>query len=306
MAAGTRDRLPLGNGVSLAARDSAESAHRRYRNRRIALLLAPGSLWMLIFFVLPMGVLLSLTFRSFVDAQITDQLTLENYVRIFSDPVYFTVFLRSFWIAVLVTVATLALGYPVAHFIARKTVKHREVLFLMLIIPFWTSIVIRTYAWKILLGNSGFVNWGLREGGLIDVPIQFLYSPPAVIIGLVHVFLPFMIMPLYASLEKLDAGVEEAAQDLGAGRVQTFLRVTLPLTMPGVAMGSLLVFILSLGSFLTPDLLGGTNSMMVSNIIQAEFLESGNWPFGGAMSVVFLAVSVVFMLAYNRLFRFED
>lgn len=292
--------------MSPAAPDSAESGLRRDRNRRIALLLAPGSLWVLLFFALPMAILMSLTFKTFVDAQITDLFTLENYARIFTDPVYFKVFVRSFWIAVLVTVVTLALGYPVAHFIARKTVEHRELLFLALIIPFWTSIVIRTYAWKILLGNSGFVNWLLREGGLVDVPIQFLYSSPAVIIGLVHVFLPFMIVPLYASLEKLDAGVEEAAQDLGAGRLQTFLRITLPLTMPGVAMGSLLVFILSLGSFLTPDLLGGTNSLMVSNIIQAEFLESGNWPFGGAMSIVFLVVSVVFMLAYNRLFRLGD
>lgn len=287
-------------------RNVDERAFRRRQSRQVAALLAPGSAWLLIFFVLPMGVLLSLTFKSFIDAQITDQFTWNNYSRIFTDPVYPKVFLRSFQIALLVTMATLALGYPVAHYIARKTVRYRELLFLALIIPFWTSIVIRTYAWKILLGNSGLINWLAREGGLIDTPIAFLYSLPAVIVGLVHVFLPFMIMPLYVSLEKLDPAVEETAQDLGADRLRTFLRVTLPLTMPGVALGCLLVFILSLGSFLTPDLLGGTNTLMISNIIQAEFLESGNWPFGGAIAMVFLIVSLIFILFYHRLLRFED
>ena len=283
-----------------------EDVHRKRIRARLLMLLGPGSLWLLIFFVLPMGVLIAMTFRAFFDAQITDNFTWDNYARIFTEPVYAKVFLRSFWIATVVTGVTLLLGYPVAHFIARKTRKHRDLLFLALIIPFWTSIVIRTYAWKILLGTSGFVNYLLREIGLIDVPLQMLFSTPAVVVGLVHVFLPFMIMPLYASLEKLDASMEEAAMDLGANRMWTFLRVTLPLTLPGVAMGCLLVFILSLGSFLTPDLLGGSNSLMISNIIQTEFLESGNWPFGGALSVVFLMISLMFIFVYNRLFNFDE
>ena len=261
---------------------------------------------MLMFFVLPMCVLISLTFRSFIDAQITDQFTFDNYTRVLTEFVYLKVFLRSLGIAVAVTVVTLIAGYPVAHFVARHTYKYRDLLFLALIIPFWTSIVIRTFAWKILLGNSGMVNYYLLQLGIIDIPVQFLFTHTAVVIGLVHVFLPFMIMPIYVSLEKLDASIEEAAMDLGANKVKTFLRVTLPLSLPGVAMGCLLVFILSLGSFLTPDLLGGTGSLMVSNVIQAEFLENGNWPFGGALSVVFLVVSLAFVVIYNHFFKFND
>ncbi|ARO32654.1 spermidine/putrescine ABC transporter permease protein PotB 1 (plasmid) [Rhizobium sp. NXC14] len=284
-----------------------EEALNQQRTRtRLFMLLSPGMLWLLLFFVLPLGVLVSLSFYAFIDTQITNILTTENYEKIFTEAVYGKIFLRSFMIAVLVTTVTLLIGYPVAHFIARKSHASRDVLLLALIIPFWTSVVIRTYAWKILLGNSGLINYLLRELGLADQPIQFLYSTPAVVIGLVHVFLPFMIMPLYASLEKLDASFEEAAMDLGASRTRTFLRVTLPLTLPGVAMGCLLVFVLSLGSFLTPDLLGGTNSLMISNVIQEQFLQSGNWPLGGAMSVILLLVSLIFIFVYNRLFDFDE
>ncbi|MES0883941.1 ABC transporter permease [Roseibium sp. SCP14] len=285
--------------------DDEQLAEKRQR-RQLVGLLTPGAVWLFAFLLLPMFVLLAMSFNSYIDAQIINEFTLENYRRIFTEPVYGKVVLRSFTIAITVTAVTLLLGYPVAHFIARKTSKYKDLLFLALIIPFWTSIVIRTYAWKILLGNSGMVNYLLREAGLIDLPVQFLFSTSAVVVGLVHVFLPFMIMPLYASLDKLDPSLEEAASDLGANRIRTFLRVTLPLTLPGVAMGSLLVFILALGSFLTPDLLGGTNTLMISNVIQAEFLESGNWPFGGAMAVSFLCLSLVFIFSYNRLFRFDQ
>lgn len=283
-----------------------EALHLRQNRARLFILLGPGTIWLLLFFALPLGILVALTFHAFMDAQITDIFTTDNYVRIFTEAVYAKIFFRSFVIASVVTAVTLSIGYPVAHFIARKTYQHRDLLFMALIIPFWTSVVIRTYAWKILLGNSGLVNYLLRESGLTEQPIQFLYSTPAVIIGLVHVFLPFMIMPLYASLEKLDSTFEEAAMDLGASRTRTFLRVTLPLTLPGVAMGCLLVFVLSLGSFLTPDLLGGTNSLMISNVIQDQFLQSGNWPLGGAMSVVLLVISIGFILVYNRLFNFDE
>lgn len=296
----TLDAPPTDN----AGQDEQLAVKRR--RRQLIGLLTPGTFWLLAFLVLPMGVLIAMSFNSFVDMQIIETFTFENYQRIFTEPVYGKVVLRSFTIAIIVTAVTLLLGYPVAHFIARKTSKYKDLLFLALIVPFWTSIVIRTYAWKILLGNSGMVNYLLRKVGIIDIPIQFLFSTTAVVIGLVHVFLPFMIMPLYASLDKLDPSLEEAASDLGANRIRTFFRVTLPLTLPGVAMGSLLVFILALGSFLTPDLLGGTNTLMISNVIQAEFLESGNWPFGGSMAVSFLGLSLLFIFAYNRLFRFDQ
>ncbi len=287
------------------AAGAAIGTARRERAKAAALLL-PAALWLLVFFALPAFVLLDSSFDRYADAKVSDDFTFANYARVFSESVYLKVFLRSVAVAALVTAASLLLAYPVAHFIARRAGKNRDLLFLALIVPFWTSIVIRTYAWKILLGTSGAVNYFLLQSGLAEAPVKMLFSPSAVVVGLIHVLLPFMIIPLYASLEKIDPGTVEAAMDLGAGRVQTFLRITFPLSLPGVGVGCLLVFILALGSFLTPQLLGGPGSLMISNVIQTEYMETGNWPLGGALAVVFLAVSLVFVAGCNKLFKAEE
>ena len=290
--------------IETTARNEAALFKRRRRNRILGLTL-PGTFWLVIFFAVPMFLVLRTSFNSFVDAQLVHDFTLANYGRVFSELLYAKVLLKSLLTGLVVTVLCLVLGYPVAHFIARKAKRNREILFLGLIIPFWTSLVVRTYAWKILLGNNGVVNYHLLELGIIDSPIRMLFTTTAVVIGLVHVFLPFMILPLYASLENLDESLEEAAQDMGANRVQTFAKVIIPLTMPGIATGCLLTFLMTVNSFLTPNILGGPGDAMISNVIQSEFFGTFNWPFGSSLAIVFLIFALGFVFFYNRIFDLE-
>lgn len=272
---------------------------------RLGLLLSPGTLWLVLFFTLPIALVLVFSFYSFSNGQMTADLTLDNYARALGTAVYRNVFIKSLRYGLFVTLGCLIIGYPVAYLLARSAYKRRQLLFIALIIPFWTSIVVRTFAWKIMLGTNGFVNFTLRDLGLIDLPIKFLYTEQAVLVGLAHVFLPFMILPLYAVIEKIDPALEEAAQDLGASHLRTFLRVTLPLSLPGIATGCMLVFILAIGSFLTPDILGGPGNLMISNIIRDEYYVTFNWPFGGALSSLFLIIALTMIILYNRMFKFQ-
>ncbi len=272
---------------------------------RLGTLLTPGMTWLIFFFTVPIALVLLFSFYHFSEGIMTPDFTLENYGRALGTEVYRNVFLKSLRYGVIVTLMCLFIGYPLAYFVARVTGRHRGLLFIMLTIPFWTTIVVRTFAWKIMLGTNGIVNFSLRDLGFIDLPIKFLYTENAVLVGLTHVFLPFMVLPLYAVIEKIDLALEEAAMDLGAGRVRTFLRVTLPLSLPGLSTGCLLVFILTIGSFLTPDILGGPGELMISNIIRDEFYVTFNWPFGGALASIFLVITLTLILVYNRLFKFD-
>jgi spermidine/putrescine transport system permease protein len=288
---------------TLAAKGIA--LHRSRRRNQILGLTLPGTVWLLIFFAVPMFFVLRTSFDSFVDAQIVQNFAPGNYARVFTEPLYAKVLLKSLLTGLIVTALCLGAGYPVAHFIARKAKRNREILFLGLIIPFWTSLVVRTYAWKIMLGNNGVVNYYLVHLGIIDSPLKLLFSTSAVVIGLVHVFLPFMILPLYASIENLDYSLEEAAQDMGANRLETFRKVIIPLTMPGIATGCMLTFLMTVNSFLTPNILGGPSDAMISNVIQSEFFGTFNWPFGSALSVLFLIFALGFVFIYNRIFELE-
>jgi len=274
-------------------------------NIKLGVLLTPGMIWLIFFFTIPIALVLVFSLYRFSEGVMTPDLTLENYARALGTPVYRDVFLKSLRYGVIVTVICLVVSYPLAYFVARMAGRYRNVLFVALLIPFWTTIVVRTFAWKIMLGTNGFVNFTLRDLGVIDLPIKFLYTENAVLVGLTHVFLPFMILPLYAVIEKIDPALEEAAMDLGAGRIRTFLRVTLPLSLPGVSTGCLLVFILTIGSYLTPDILGGPGELMISNIIREEYYATFNWPFGGALSTLFLLITLGLILVYNRLFKFD-
>jgi spermidine/putrescine transport system permease protein len=267
--------------------------------------LGPGVFWMVLFFFIPILVIFTYSFYHYADGLMERAFTVENYVRAFTQQVYFRIFIKSLRYGVFVTLACLLIAYPCAYFLARTRYKRKEVLFLALIVPFWTSIVVRTYAWKILLGTNGLVNFFLTQTGFIEDPISFLYSERAVFIGLTHVFLPFMILPLYASIEKINLSLEEAAEDLGANRLKTFLHVTMPLSLPGISTGCLIVFILTVGSYITPDLLGGPSELMISNIIQKEYYVSFNWPFGSALAMLLLFIILVLILFYNRLFKLE-
>jgi spermidine/putrescine transport system permease protein len=220
--------------------------------------------------------------------------TLENYTRFFSDWLYTELFLKSLAFAALTALLCLVIAYPLAMLLARSPKGRRELLVLLVILPFWSNFLIRIYAWMIILGpNSVFVG-ALNAGlGLLSLgPVTLLYTPLAVIIGLVYVHLPFMVLPLYANLEKHDPTLLDAAQDLGANAWQRFWRVTFPLSLPGVFAGSALVFIPAFGIFAIPDILGGTSGIMIGNVIKQQFLDTRDWPFGSVLSMVLTVMAV--------------
>ena len=264
------------------------------------LLLGPGLCWLGAFFLLPMLlVLVASVLPRGVYGGVEPGFTLEHYAR-FLDPLYLRVLWRTIAWAALATGACLLLGYPVAWIIAQSR-RHRGLLLLLIVLPFWTSFLVRTFAMIFLLRDSGLINSLLLSAGMIRAPLPLLYTPLAVLLGLVYGFLPFMVLPIYASLEKLDPALLEAAEGLGARPVARFFTVILPLSLPGVLAGSLLVFVPALGSFVTSDLLGGAKQVMIGNLVQNQFTTARNWPFGSAasftvMALVLLAVWLVLRL----------
>jgi spermidine/putrescine transport system permease protein len=263
-------------------------------------LMGPGTFWMLAFFAVPVVVMCAYSFMPRgTYGGVDPGFTLEAYTR-FLHPVYLTILERTFGIAVACTVLCALAGYPVAYVIARST-KWRTLLLFLVVLPFWTSFLVRTFAMIFLMRDTGLINTWLMRLGLIREPLTMLYTPFAVLLGLVYGYLPFMILPIYASLEKLDGSLLEAAEVLGARPTARFLRVTLPLSAPGLIAGSLLVFIPSLGSFLTSDLLGGAKGLLVGNLIQNQFSTARNWPFGSAASLILMTAVLIAVLIYLRL-----
>jgi spermidine/putrescine transport system permease protein len=262
-------------------------------------LLAPGGLWLLLFFLVPIGVMLAYSvMRRGLYGGVEAVLTLEQYRR-FLDPLYLGILQRTVAWSLVCTGVCLVLGYPVAYVIARAR-RWRQLLLFLVVLPFWTSFLVRMFAMIFLLRDTGFVNSGLMALGLIREPLPLLYTPFAVMLGLVYGFLPLMILPIYTSLEKLDDTLLEAAEALGARPLARFTRVVLPLSMPGVIAGALLVFIPALGSFVPADLLGGAKQAMVGNLIQNQFTVSRNWPFGSVLSLVLMVLVLVPVLLYLR------
>jgi spermidine/putrescine transport system permease protein len=265
-----------------------------------AALLGPGTLWLLLFFFVPIAVVFAYSFMTRgVYGGVTGGFTLEHYRR-FLDPLYFVVLRRTVTLAVSCTVLCLVVGYPVAYTIARAG-RWKQLLLFLIVVPLWTSFLVRTYALIFLLRDTGFVNAVLLALGLVREPLVLLYTPGAVLAGLVYGYLPLMVLPIYVSLEKLDPSLLEAAEVLGARPLARFWRITLPLSAPGVVAGAMLVFIPALGAFLTPDLLGGAKQMMVGTLVQNQFGGARNWPFGSAVSFILMAVVLVAVLAYLRL-----
>ncbi len=262
-------------------------------------LLGPGMLWLVLFFLVPLLIMAaySLMPRGTYGG-VRPGFTLEHYRRFF-DPLYLAILQRTLVWSLVCTVVCLLLGYPVAYLVARSG-RWRAVLLFLVVLPFWTSFLVRTFAMIFLLRDSGLVNTMLLRLGLIEAPLTLLYTPFAVLLGLVYGFLPFMILPIYASLEKLDPTLLEAAETLGAPPLARFRRITLPLSLPGVVAGCFLVFIPAMGSFLTSDLLGGAKELMVGNLIQNQFAAARNWPFGSAASFVVTALVLVAVMVYLR------
>jgi spermidine/putrescine transport system permease protein len=280
--------------------------------------LLPGALWLLCFFLAPLALVWLISFGERAGpVQIMITGTLENYISAF-DPIYLSLLWKSFWIAALATAITLAVAFPVALAVSFAPPRTKPLLLMLVILPFWTNLLIRTYAMIAVLRTRGYVNFGLEELwqwlgaglGLLGFgalppyePLQLLYNNAAVVIGIVYVYLPFMVLPLYATLERLDRSYLEASLDLGASQARTFFSIVVPLAKPGIVSGIILVFIPALGTFLISDLLGGPDSQLIGNVIERQFKAANNWPLGAALS--FLLMYLTFAVLALRAFLAE-
>ncbi|ELX2477391.1 spermidine/putrescine ABC transporter permease PotB [Salmonella enterica] len=259
--------------------------------------------WLVLFVFLPNLMIIGTSFLTRDDARFVKMVfTLDNYARLL-DPLYFEVLLHSLNMALIATLSCLVLGYPFAWFLAKLPEKIRPLLLFLLIVPFWTNSLIRIYGLKIFLSTKGYLNEFLLWLGVIDTPIRIMFTPSAVIIGLVYILLPFMVMPLYSSIEKLDKPLLEAARDLGASKMQTFIRIIIPLTMPGIVAGCLLVMLPAMGLFYVSDLMGGAKNLLIGNVIKVQFLNIRDWPFGAATSITLTIVMGLMLLIYWRASR---
>jgi len=270
----------------------------RHDTRRYLLLLLPALLTLAAFFVYPLlGILLRSVYKS--------GYTLESYRQVVSTSVYLMVIGLTFRTAAMVTLVALALGYPLAYVLATVRPRLGRVLVVIVVLPFLTSIIVRTYAWMVLLGRNGVVNQYLVAIGLTDAPLRLLYNQAGVVVGMTYVLLPFMVLTLASVMRGIDPSLVRAAHSLGASRWQAFRRVFLPLSAPGIAGGTLLVFILSLGFFITPALMGGPSDVMIAMLIEREVEFTLNWSFASTLAVILLVLTLIGFVAYYRLMRLE-
>ncbi|MGR5064936.1 spermidine/putrescine ABC transporter permease PotB [Photobacterium sp. DNB22_13_2] len=256
--------------------------------------------WLLLFVFIPNLMIIGTSFLTRDDANLIEMtFTLDNYIRLF-DPLYAKVMMHSFYMALVATLLCLVIGYPFAYAIAKMPEKWRPFMLFLVIVPFWTNSLIRTYGLKIMLGTRGILNNALLYLDIIDKPIRIMYTEYAVMVGLVYILLPFMVLPLYSAIEKLDYNYIEAARDLGANKFQTFVKVIFPLTMPGIIAGCLLVLLPALGMFYVSDLLGGAKNLLIGNVIKSQVLNARDWPFGAATSIALTIAMAVMLYAYYR------
>ncbi|MFC5077616.1 Spermidine/putrescine transport system permease protein PotB [Vibrio thalassae] len=256
--------------------------------------------WLVLFVLIPNVMIIGTSFLTRDEANLIEMtFTLDNYARLL-DPLYAKVLFHSFYMAIVATLICLVVGYPFAYIVAKMPEKWRPFMLFLVIVPFWTNSLIRTYGLKIVLGTQGILNKGLLALDIIDKPLRIMYTETAVMIGLVYILLPFMILPLYSAIEKLDGTYIEAAKDLGANKWQTLTKVILPLTMPGIIGGCLLVLLPALGMFYIADLLGGAKNLLIGNVIKSQILNARDWPFGAATSIALTAAMAVMLYAYYR------
>lgn len=275
---------------------------RRFKSLQLTGLLGPGVLWLMLFFNLPLAIVLYISFveRGRAGGIKTPAVfTPDNYLQFF-DSLYLGIFWHSIRIALVVTLACIVLGYPLAYYISKRDARRRDALLLLVIIPFWTNFLVRTYALKSALATDGLINSLLVSSHLINQPLNMLFNEFAVILGLWYGYIPFAVLPMYASIEKFDYSLMEAAADLGANTRRAFLRVMLPMTMPGVVAAFVLVFVPVVGAFITPDLLGGGKVEMIGTLINRQFGVARNWPFGSAISFILMLLVLIGVTAYFR------
>lgn len=280
---------------------------RAFSRRGGTLLLLPAGTWYVVFFLAPLAymVLISFAENPAYGGPPALGFHLDSYQQL-ADPLYANVFAVTLRMALIGTLACLLVGYPLAYFMATRAGRHKTLLLLLIIVPFWTSFLIRTYAWETILDSDGVLSNLLRGIGVLHAPLNVLYTPVAIFIGIVYNYLPLMIFPLYVALERMDKRLIEASKDLGAGRITTFWRVTLPMTLPGVVTGCLLVFIPLTGEYLIPAILGGSKNLFMGNLIGEQFLGLGagtNWPFGAALGVTVVVLLLVLVNIYLLVFR---
>ncbi len=277
------------------------------KRRRAVLqfLLTPGAFWIFFFFVIPTLLVFVYSFLGRMDGGgVIWEFSLDAYIKLFTPGEgrlindFVLIFFRSIWWAILTSIVCLIIGYPLAYFIVLQPESRRNTYLFLVLIPFWTNFLVRTYAWKFILNNNGFLNTMLQA---IDLPrVSIINTPTAVLIGLVYGNLPFMVLPLYASIEKLDFSLIEAAQDLGATYLRVFTRVILPLTLPGIIAGTILVFIPVTGQYIVPTILGGGKVAMLGNLLAQQFGPAYNWPFGSAVAVIFMLLLMIGVVVYLR------
>ncbi len=253
---------------------------------------------------IPFGIMIVMSFWTQIGFEFDTAFSLVNYAEAVEKPMYRALLLRSLTISAICTVATVLLSYPMAYYVAFHVRKHKMAWIILMTVPFFSSYLLRIFAWKVILGYNGVINSGLKGLGLIEQPLAFLlYSPTAVVITLAHAWAAFAILPIYISLEKIDRSLIEAATDLGDGPVKRFLGITLPLSMPGVIAASLMIFIPTVGDYVTPTLVGGPDGLMIANLIQAQFGLVNNWPMGAALALDMMLVVAVISLLYIWLTR---
>jgi spermidine/putrescine transport system permease protein len=287
-----------------AAALAAKARHRRDRLLRFLLCLGPPLAYLFVFMIVPYLLIVVFSFWQVEGYSIVRDFTLVNYGRILDNPLYWGTVLKSLQIAFIVTIAANLVGYPLAFFLAFVATRHRQLLYFLIIVPLFTSFLLRAFIWKTILGRSGVINTALQNLGLIDEPISlFLYNQFSVCLTLTYIFIPFVTLPIYTALEKIPREVTEASLDLGATPWQTFRRVLLPLSIPGVVAGSIFTFALSFGDFVTPTLLGGPSGIMVSNIIIGQFGSAFDWPFGSALAILVLLVALATIVVASRFER---
>lgn len=298
--------IETGPGVTPAVKTGRLAGFLYKReNARGYLLLTPTLLIMSIGILIPFCILLVMSFWTRQGFDFDTTLTTANYVRTVNEPIFGALLQRSFWISGVATVATVLLCYPMAYYVAFHVHRNKMMWIVLMTLPFWTSYLLRVFAWKVILGYEGVINSGLLSVGLIEAPLEFLlYSQTAVIITLAHAWAAFAILPMYVSLEKIDKSLLEAATDLGDGPMARFFRITLPLSMPGVIAATFLIFIPTTGDYITPALLGGPDGAMIGNLIQLQFGPVNNWPMGATLSIVLMlwiaAIALVFLLVTRK------
>ena len=264
-------------------------------------LIAPAWLWIVVFFVAPLGFMVAFALgvnEGFFTVKFGFHM--DQFQRLW-DPIYLRIYRDTLVLAFLGTLGCLLIGFPFAYFLATRTSRYKTLLFVLVIVPFWTSLLIRTYAWVLILGEQGPLSDLLQKIGLISQPLNLLYTPNAVLIGVVYDYLPLMVFPIYVAVERMDRSLVEASRDLGSGRWETFRRVTVPLTFPGIMTGCLLTFIPMMGEYVVPAILGGAKTFLVGSLVSNEILTAIDWPFGAAVSMGLVFVMVFVILLYLRL-----